>query len=171
MNSDKNEYKEALLKILDLSKDSVWYVAHHQPNMLLDVAKNQIAAATFIMGIITLLLSGGKPAPLVSVFIIISAVLCCISYVLSFQIFWGKGSLKNPFTKPEYLQKFAREVIIDDGAPVAAYEGIIASIGEANATNKAISTERVKILRTAAPCIIASFLFLVFAVLAKVCNG
>jgi hypothetical protein len=177
MEFDHQEYKASLLKILDIARESHWYVFDRVVTRQLDVAKTYLWASSVIGGVSAFLVKdlGVSITSLSGKAIILSITLAGISFLLSMLVFWGRmfGKIhaETPLLSPLSLANFSYEQMLrSNAAGSSVYAGIIASVDEAIVMQRATNTKRTAILRIAAPFLLLSFIMLIISIGLSVFN-
>jgi len=173
--NDHEGYKQSLLKILDMARESHWYLLDRVTVRQFDLAKTYLWVSSVIGAIVMFVVKELTPFTTASMILIIwSVFFACVSFVLSMSVLWGHlwGKTLVPLTEPLNLAEFAYEQFLEAGAPDSTvYAGIIRSINDANLLQRATNTRRANILTIAAPCFVLSFLCLMTSVVLRIINA
>lgn len=166
MSFNQDEYEAALIRILDMAKESHWYFHDRAVLLQLDVAKAYLWISSVIGAICMFLIKDVGLSPLSKILLSASIIFTCAGFLLSMLVLWGRGkSAVTPLLHPANLSKFIYDQCIDLDYPSSIYASLINGFNQANVENIATNNKRKAILRIAAPFLIFSFILLSGALL------
>jgi len=159
-----SEYRNTLVKILDIARDSHHYFTHTQVALHADVAKTYIWAASLVSGLGVMLAKEITVGAVSAWVLVASLVMVTVTVGLALLVLWGRGTQLYALDDPLALSQFSFEQFSSGGAAdVQVYAGLIAAISEANRHNKSRNMKRAQKLRIAAPCLFLSLVLLLSA--------
>lgn len=171
--TDHEEYKQSLIKILDIARESHWYLLDRVTARQFDIAKTYLWVSSVIGAIAMFVVKELQLSPASGILVAVSVVFASVSFLLSMTILWGKiwGESKDALTDSMGLAMFVYErFIINNDPPSSVYAGLIGSITDANSHNRATNTRRAAMLRIAAPFLMLSFLCLMTSIFMRALN-
>ncbi|BCB96785.1 hypothetical protein JZK55_17070 [Dissulfurispira thermophila] len=170
MQFDHDEYKQALVKILDASWQSHWYVIHQSVSMIIDVARTYLWTSSAIGAVSVFLIKDIGLMQWSRWALLFAIVFGLASCALSLWVLWGRGYVNSSVLRPINMADFAYEQLMAGKPYHTIYGGLINGISEANETCIQSNRKKVRILRISAPCLFVSFLCLCAAIVARFFN-
>ncbi len=168
---DHAEYKAALLKILDLARDSHIFLTDRSPALQVDIAKSYLWVSSVIGAIAMFLVKDVALSRYAAIALAGSVTSACVSFSLSLLVLWGRGTGTHALIEPKSLADHVGILFATEEKPaVATYLWLIEFIHAGNQVNIATNTRRTRRLRTAAPLLFASFLLLCISILLRSAN-
>ena len=168
MDFNHSAYKESLVKILDIAREGHLYLLDRNVAMIVDVSKTYLWTASVILAVAMFLIKDIGLSPFSGYVLTASLCFNSAAFLLALCVLWGRGKNASNLYRPLELAEYAYNACANEAdADSGIYAGLIKTLDECNVINQATNMKRVKILRTAAPCLFLSFVLLVIAVLLR----